>query len=257
MLADVGMQDMPFPMRVASRENPDGQHTVGNISIHARILHEFESRWIDTFIRIIHQHRNKIATKNIRTNIIDYMRDLNATMVRIDYDYPFFVEKLTPVTKEKCLVRYRCVYSSKIRRDEEPKTIFKIEIPAITTDPASVPEETGGLFGQLSMLSIEIEPLIEVYPEDLIDMVDLAALAPAYSFLSPQDQIHLIKKIHEQKKSSVVLTNDVKDALAKNGNIEWYSVRCTNHSLLHSYNTAVATEKSMWIPYSCYDFEQL
>lgn len=50
-LVDVEMRDLPFPMRVLSKLDSDGQHTVVNISISARIMQEFEARWIDTFIR--------------------------------------------------------------------------------------------------------------------------------------------------------------------------------------------------------------
>jgi GTP cyclohydrolase FolE2 len=37
-LVDVGIRDLPFPMKVISRENPDGQQTIANISISTRIM---------------------------------------------------------------------------------------------------------------------------------------------------------------------------------------------------------------------------
>lgn len=79
---------------------------------------------------------------------------------------------------------------------EKPRIIFKIDAPIITTYPASVSEEPGGLFGQLSIVSVEIESDEPVYPEDLAEMVDEYALAPIYSFLTERDQFHIIKKIH-------------------------------------------------------------
>lgn len=107
-LVDVGMSNLPFPMRVASRVHPDGQSTIGNISINAHIMHVFEPQWIDKFIHIVHQHRDIIGTKTLRKNIMDYVREFNEAPVKIDFEYPFFIEKLTPVSKEKCLVRYLC-----------------------------------------------------------------------------------------------------------------------------------------------------
>ena len=114
MLVDVGMHDLPFPMHVASRDNPDGQPTVANVSVKARITHEFEANWIDKFIRVLHQHREKVGTKNLRANILEYVKELRATSVTIDYTYPFFVEKETPVSKDRCLVRYMCTYTAKV-----------------------------------------------------------------------------------------------------------------------------------------------
>jgi GTP cyclohydrolase FolE2 len=145
-LVDVGMKDLPFPMKVTSKVYPDGQFTIANISVSARIIQEFEARWIDKLIQIIHQHRDRIGTKTLRVNIIDYLKELQAKAVKIDFDYPFFVEKLTPVSREKCLVRYLCTYSAKASYVvEKPKIIFKMEIPVITTFTGSAPERPGGL----------------------------------------------------------------------------------------------------------------
>ena len=53
-LVDVEMKDLPFPMRVISKKDSEGQPTVADISISARIMQEFEARWIDRFIRVLH-----------------------------------------------------------------------------------------------------------------------------------------------------------------------------------------------------------
>ena len=37
-LVDVGIKDLPFPMKVASKVDPNGQPTIANISISARIM---------------------------------------------------------------------------------------------------------------------------------------------------------------------------------------------------------------------------
>ena len=248
-LVDVGMKDLPFPIRAASKVDVNGQHTVTDISITARIMHEFEAIWIDKFIQIIHQHRETIGTKTLRVNIKDYLEELNATMVKVDFNYPFFVEKLTPVSKEKCLVRYLCTYSAKASRTEdEPKILFKIRVPVITTYPASDPEESEGLFAQLSIVTIELQSRKDIYPENIVELVDRHALSPVYSFLTKEDQVFIIRRVHSERKSSVVVTDEIKDELAHNRDIEWYSVHCSNLGMLHSYSTVIGTEKSTWVP---------
>ena len=256
-LVDVGISGVPFPMYVSSRENSqEGQHTIATISINARIMQEFEARWIDAFIEILHSHRDRIGTKTLAANIVDYLKKLKATAVRVDFEYPFFIEKQTPVSKDKCLVQYLCAYSAKVSSlDEKPKIFQKIEVPAITTYPASIPETPGGLFGQLSVVLIEFEAKKDVYPEDIVDIVDRQALVPVYSFLTQEDQAYVIQKIHSEKKSSVVMLDGIKEEIGKNSAISWYSVRASNYGMLHTYNTVVATEKSMWVPFSGFDEE--
>lgn len=251
-LVDVGMKNLPFPMKVASRASQEGQSTVGAISVNAHIAQEFEARWIDKFIQLVHMHRSVIGTKNLKKNIEDYLREFNDAPIRIDFEYPFFVEKLTPVSKEKCLVKYSCGYSVKTSSIQKPKTIFKIDVPVITTYPQSTLTLAERPFAQLSVVTIEVESNEEVYPEDIVELVDRHALAPLYSFLTPEDQDFVIRKVHKELKSSVLMVDEIKEELAHDSHIEWYSVRCANFGMIHSYSTYIATEKSSWIPFSSY-----
>ena len=255
-LVDVGIKDLPFPIRAISMVDPDGQHTIANISVSARIMREFEARWINKFIQIIHQHKDKIGTKTLSVNILDYLKDLEATAVKIDFTYPYFIEKLTPISKEKCLVRYLCTYTSRaFSMTEMAKIRFKMEIPVITTYPGSDPDKPGGLFGQLSVMEVEVESRRDIYPEDLVEMVDRHALMPIYSFLTEEDQTYVIQKVHSEEKTSVMVTDEIKNELSKNPEIDWYSVHSSNYGMLHSYSTIVGTEKTMWVPSSEFEDE--
>ncbi len=250
-MQDVGMTDLPYPIRVLSRDHKDGQYTIAKISIAARIMHEFEARWIDKFIQIVHQHEGRIGTETLKVNILDYMKELNATKVKVDFTYPFFVEKLTPVSKEKCLVRYKCTYSASVAKSElQPKVSLKISAPCITTYPSSDADKPGGLFAQMSTVDLEVQSQKDIYPEDLIELVDKHALLPVYSYLTDEDHDYVIKHAHEVKQTSVVMVDEIKEELANMRDIEGYSVACANFGMLHSYSTFIGTAKSMWIPLS-------
>jgi len=235
-MQDVGLTDLPFPMKVLSRDFREGQHTIANISIIARI---------------IHKHQGYIGTETLKTNVLDYIKELNATKVKVDFNYPFFAEKTTPVSKEKCLVRYACTYSASVARsDLTPQISLKISVPCITTYPSSTPDKPGGLFGQISTVDIDVQSHKDIFPEDLIDIVDRHALMPVYSFLTEEDQAYVIRKIHSDKKTSVVMLDEIKEDLAAISKIEGYTVTSKNFGMLHSYSTLIGTSKSMWIPLS-------
>jgi GTP cyclohydrolase I len=248
-MVDVGIKDVPFPMRVRSREKPDGQPTVASIDISARIMQRFEARWIDAFMRVLHRHTGQVGTEWVTENVEEYLDELNASKVRVDFTFPFFVEKLTPVSQEVCLVRYQCTRSAKLfSAHTKPSQHLRMEIPCITTYPASSLSLTGGLFGQLSVFDIEIEGDEVVYPEDLVDIVDRHAVAPMYSYLTEVDQTYIIDQVHSVEKTSVVVTDEVKNELAHEGAVGTYSVRCANFGMLRPYSTFLATEKNKWVP---------
>jgi GTP cyclohydrolase IB len=252
-LAEVGIENLPYPIRVISKADVEGQPTVANISIYARILREFEARSIDLFIRILHKHRSIIGTKTLTTNILEYREELRASTVNADFRYPYFIEKSTPVSKEKCLVKYDCTYSVKSPSlDLVPKIFFTIEIPVITSYPVQSDQLPAGSFGQLSKLIIQTQSEKDIYPEDVVQLVDTHSAA-VYSYLSEDDQKFLIQKIRSEPKTSVVLLDEIKNELVKNRDLQWFSIRCYNYGMLHSYNTVIGTERSPWIPDMGYD----
>jgi len=248
-LVEVGIRDLPFPLKVRSRENPDGQPTVASINISARIMQRFEARWIDSFIRVLHRQKDVIGTEWLTENVDAYLDELNASKVCVDFTFPFFIEKLTPVSNERCLVRYMCTRSAKLfSAHSKPTNSLQMEIPCITSYPVSAPTGSGGLFGQLSIFDIMVESDGAVFPEELVEIVDRHAVAPLYSFLTEEDQTYMIDRVHSTEKTSVVVTDEVKDELAQNRAISSYTVRCSNFGMLRPYSTFLATEKNKWVP---------
>jgi len=254
MIEDVGMSNLQFPIRVLSGRNARGQDTVANITVNARILRQFEARWIDRFIRVLHRHRGVVGAEALRVQALDYLHALDARAVTVTYDFPYFMEKLTPVSAEKCLVRYRCAYATRVHAiHSDPTVMFRIEVPVITTYPGSSKQGRGGLFGQLSRIALEVMGGGDIYPEDLVAMVERHALAPLYSYLSDEDQTHIIERVHAGERTSVMVVDAIKRDLARRRDIDWYGVKSYNYGMLHSYSTMVGLEKSPWIPFSGYD----
>ncbi len=254
-LVDVGIQGLPFPIRVLSRSSPEGQSTIGTFAVKARIMRMFEARWIDRFIQTVHAHRTKLDTIQVRENIKDYIDALQTNSVRIEIDYPYFVEKRTPVSKEPCLVKYNCRFCGQYPSlDGDVKITYAIECPVITTYPViGTDGKEKRCFPQLSILSIAVDSRENVYTEDIVEFIDAHSLSPIYSFLSEEDQHYLIERTQSRTKMSVDVTEEVQQHLAKNPSVSWYSVRCSNLGMLHNYSTIIGTEKSMWVPGSYYD----
>jgi GTP cyclohydrolase FolE2 len=135
----------------------------------------------------------------------------------------------------------------------EPKVLLKIEIPVITSYPVLSHVDVRTLFGQLSIVNISVESSKDIYPEDIIEIVENHALSPIHSFLTEEDEVYIIKKIHDSSKTSVEMVDEIKNELSLLKDIEYSSVRCTNYGMLHTYATVVGTEKSLWTPDSGYE----
>jgi len=59
-----------------------------------------------------------------------------------------------------------------------------------------------------------------------------------------------MQRISRERKSSVVIVDEIKSELARTPSISWFSLACANYGMLHVYSTAIGTEKSYWVPFS-------
>lgn len=53
------------------------------------------------------------------------------------------------------------------------------------------------------------------------------------------------------------MLDEIKDELARMRNIESYKVDCFNFGMLHSYGMSIGTTKSMWIPGSSFEDNEI
>ena len=242
-LADVGVTDLPYPVRAPSRADPRGQPTVARVSIEARVAREFEAGWSDQLMQVLHAHRDRFSAQALKQDIGAYVEAFDAGVVEVSLEYPFFVEKRTPRTGQKCLVKHDCTYSVVALSPEAvPRVFFKIAVPCLTSGPASDRRHPAGSLGQLSIVTLETESQRDLYPEDLVALVDRNAQAPLYSFLTPGDREDLLGRIRTQRRSSVELVERVRGELAADPGLGFYSVRCLDASYLRPYRTMIGEE---------------
>ena len=257
-LVEVGIRDVRLPIKATSRANEEGQHTVAAASIYARIMRDFEAAWIDRFIQILHHSKREAKIGSMRSIVHECRESFQAELVGLELSYPVFVEKTTPVSGGCCLVEYACRYSAIFPSIERnTKVTFNIKIPCITTYPVSEQQGPGGLFAQLSIVTIKALSKSDLYPEDLVAVVDSHALAPMYSYLTLEDQKEIIERVHSRRKTSVVLVDEIEKDLSLNKKIDFYTVSCSNFGLLHSFSTLIATEKNHWSPWNVMEDSEL
>lgn len=258
-LVNVSIRDLPFPIKVHSSRVAGEQSTIANISIQARLMKEFEAECIDRFIQITHSHRDNLCVESMKNNAKDYLTALNANTVRISMDFPYFVEKRTPKSNEPCLVKYDCRYSSQYPSiGGEVRTTFSIACPVITSYPIQdLGKSTTEYFPQMSVLHIEVQPKKDIAPEQIVALADEKSLSPVYSFLAKEDQLYLIEKTRNTFQSSIDTIDGIRMVLARDENIEWYSISASNYGMLHNYSTFINLEKSNWVPGSNYEDDSI
>jgi GTP cyclohydrolase FolE2 len=239
-LVDVGVADLTYPVRVPSRADPRGQPTVARISVEASVAREFETDWVGRLMQVLHAHRDSAGPQALKRDVGACVEAFDASVVEVTLEYPFFVEKRLPRTGLKCLVKYDCACSVvALSAEAAPRVFFTIAVPCITTGPSPAGWRAGVPLSQSSTVTIETESQRDVFPEDLVALVDRNALAPLYSFLAPEDQTDVLRLIQAGRRTGVEMVGRIRSELAEDLSLGYYSVRCLDSGLLYPYHTTV------------------
>ena len=95
----VGVKDITYPVVVLDK-NEGEQHTVAKINMYVNLPHNFRGTHMSRFIEILNKHRNGISTKKIRQILDDMKSELNAETAHFEIEFPFFITKKAPISKE-------------------------------------------------------------------------------------------------------------------------------------------------------------
>jgi prenyltransferase beta subunit len=234
---DVCIENLHYPLKVVSKPNCNGENTITSIMIRAKIESIYEDKFETNILNIINNRGGYIGPNQLSSRIIDYLNSINALTIHINFTYPYFIEKSSPVSKEKFLSDYKCEYSIEKTSLIHYIKKYKVEVPVFTFH--SVSDFINDRFDYPAKIIVEIEGLDTFFTEDIVESVEDNVLALTYYNLTGGSKEPKNKNGRNLK---LELVENIKKNLCAKYHINSCSVRITSHKGQYSYSAQI-TEK--------------
>lgn len=239
-LKKVGIKKLHYPITVMDKEN-GLQNTVASVSLFVNLPHHFKGTHMSRFVEVFNKYSSNVSMKEFM-NMLDDMRcHLDAKCSYGKISFPYFIKKLSPITKQAGFIMYKCAFSGSATKE---KKCFRViaEAPIQTVCPCSKEISKYGAHNQRGRVKVNMEIGSFFWLEDLITLMEEAASSPLYSLLKRPDEKYVTEYSYENPKFVEDVVRDVCIRLPRLGDFPHCVVEAENYESIHAHNAFASSD---------------
>ncbi|MBR1671512.1 MAG: GTP cyclohydrolase I FolE2 [Fretibacterium sp.] len=263
----VGVRNVYYPILVVAPSSAEGenvcreQSTVASVSMSVLLPHEFRGTHMSRFIETLEKCHGRISLATL-PSIARGLRDrLDAPEAALRFDFPYFIRKSAPVSKNESFMRYEVSLEASSRGDcssgEDFDMIIGVGVPVQTLCPCSREIAEHGAHNQRALISLRIRCAVQgggtsagggaegarlsaasgpIWFEELIRMAEDSASAPLFTLLKREDEKFVTERAYENPKFVEDVVRDLTLRLNAEPRITWYAVSVVSSESIHNHD---------------------
>ena len=279
-LEKVGVKNVKYPLQVLDKAN-SVQNTTASVNLFVNLPHNFKGTHMSRFIQVFHKYHKDISMNNFLDMLEEIRTKLDAQRAFGRITFPYFVEKLSPVTKSPGMMEYTCTYegessvlqdnakdgnvkkncgeengknseSSEKKNPQEismeisQKFFVSIKVPIATLCPCSKAISEYGAHNQRGFVKVKILYSKFFWIEDVISMIEDCASTPLYSVLKRADEKFVTEHAYDNPRFVEDVVREVYLGLKKMG-FKGFTVEAETEESIHFHNAYACAEYENYI----------
>lgn len=243
----VGVKDLSYPITVLDQQH-ERQQTVARLTMSVNLPHHFKGTHMSRFIEVLNRHRGEVTMRTLPVILRELKDCLDAKSARVQVDFPYFLERVAPVSKGKALMEYECSFSGEANGNVED-FVLGVRVPVTSLCPCSKAISDYGAHNQRGQVSIEVRSTLDgqkiprlIWIEELITVAEKSASAPVYPLLKRADERHVTMQAYDNPVFVEDIVRGVAGRLKKDPRVAWFRVHVENHESIHSYSAFARVE---------------
>src|SRR5436189_4993780 len=101
----VGVRGLRFPIQIRDKAH-SLQNTVATIGLFVDLPKEFKGTHMSRFIEVLNAHGSVVHVDNIPDILFAMQKKLHASSSHLEMEFPYFMCKLSPVSRKESLMDY-------------------------------------------------------------------------------------------------------------------------------------------------------
>lgn len=271
-LDKVGIRGYEAPFKVKVKDN-GVQETVGKFDIYCSLNPETKGANMSRFSQVVRKALDKGAISiNAVVDMLDACKDrLKTDESYVRVDFPYFIKKQAPVSKEESFSRYRCVLEGRDTKKRGLELFVTVYVDYMSLCPCSREmsavgqDDSGETIGKgahnqrsVGILTVSLsdprftDPNGFVWLEDLIELVERHASCPIWNTLKRPDEMYVTEASYRNPKFVEDVARDVAGELHTEiwtNRVNGYIFISEHQESIHQYNAVgVVRGGEVYIP---------
>ncbi len=239
----VGIKGLRLPVRVRTKTG-GLQSSVATVTLTVELPARHKGTHMSRFVESLHEVDRPLDSEGLRALLRDLRLRLKASHAHAICAFPFFTEKLAPVTKAKGLMDYNVTLEGGGAEGDD-QIITRVSVPVTTLCPCSKAISVHGAHNQRGEVTFSVRSERNLWIEDLIVMAESSASSELYSLLKRPDE----KAVTERAFLNPVFVEDLVRNLALQADahpdILWYRIEAENFESIHNHNAYAVIERRL------------
>lgn len=237
----VGVKNIKYPIIVLDRARGT-QQVNATINMYVNLPHHFKGTHMSRFVEVLNEFKGQISIKTFQTILEKTRQKLHAHSAHMEIEFPYFMEKMAPVSHAKSFMEYRCLFSGENNVDQIDFMVGVV-VPVTTVCPCSREISKFGAHNQRSIVTVKVRFKKFFWIEDIIKTVEESASGEVYSLLKRVDEKYVTEKAYENPKFVEDVVRSVAVKLNADDNFRWYSIEAENFESIHNHSAYAYVEK--------------
>ena len=236
----VGVKGLRYPIAVKDRQK-GLQHTVGLFDLFVNLPHDFKGTHMSRFIEVLNEFRGEISMEKFQQILEKIKNKLNAQSAHMTVEFPYFIEKMAPVTETPGLMAYTCFMSGALT--ESFDLIVGVEVPVTTVCPCSKEISDHGAHNQRGLVRVQLKFKKFFWIEEIIEVVESSVSSEIYSLLKRPDEKYVTERAFENPMFVEDVVRSALSMLREKDNFPWYRIEAENFESIHNHSAYAMIEK--------------
>lgn len=229
----VGIREIQLPIQVMSEIGP--QSTVGTFAMAVALPADQKGTHMSRFIALLEEWKDPLDAENLPQMMKDMLVRLHATEGTIEIQFPFFVQKVAPISRLTGVMNYQARW--RVNATEAGITVEQTVVtPCTSLCPCSKEISRYGAHNQRSHLTSTIVTYTPVRLEEQIRLNEAAASCPVWSRLKRSDEKYVTEFAYEHPKFVEDIIRDLALAYYNDARIKSYVLEAENFESIHNHS---------------------
>jgi len=236
----VGVKGLRYPIAVKDRRK-GSQHTVGLFDLFVNLPHDFKGTHMSRFIEVLNESRGEVSMEKFQEILEKIKKKLNAQSAHMNVEFPYFIEKMAPVTETPGLMAYTCFMSGAL--GERFDLIVGVEVPVTTVCPCSKEISDHGAHNQRGLVRVQLRFKKFFWIEDIIEVVESSVSSEIFSLLKRPDEKYVTERAFDNPMFVEDVVRSALSRLREKDNFPWYRIEAENFESIHNHSAYAMIEK--------------
>ena len=236
-----------YPIIVLDKE-AGTQPVNASINMYVNLPHSFKGTHMSRFIEVLNSHRGEVTMWTVLRILHDLKERLDAERARVEVNFPYFLEKLAPVSRAPGLMEYECAFIGESGAGGDD-FILSVKVPVTSLCPCSKALSRYGAHNQRGHITIEARSCVVakkpeelIWIEELVEVAESSASAPVYALLKRHDEKALTEMAYDHPVFVEDIVRNVAQKLMADDRVAWFKVTAVNQESIHNHSAFAEIE---------------